>query len=140
MLGNNMFAYCLNNPANNIDPSGEIALVDDIVILSLAVVVILPVVVLITVPPIPVLEAIATELDNFVNETIETITYGANILFAKTKGKERIKDTGLEQESDEEISRKAHDNKLSKRERQRYKKEEKARGIRNRDKRIELYH
>ena len=138
ILGNNMFAYCLNTPTNYLDPSGTIALIDDTIILSVAVVAIFAIAVL-AVPPLPVVEAVATELNKLVVATQETVSYVGNILFAKTKGKERIKDTGLEQESDEEISRKAHDNKLPSKERQRYKKEEKARGIRNRDKRMELY-
>lgn len=36
ILGCNMFAYCLNNPVNMSDPSGEIALVDDAAIIVAA--------------------------------------------------------------------------------------------------------
>ena len=133
-----MFAYCLNNPTNNSDPSGGLALVDDIFVALLATVVILPVI-LIAVPPIPVLEAITTELSHFINEVTEIISYGANVLFAKTKGKERVRDTGLANESDEEIRKKAHDKSLPKSEQRRYQTEEKARGFRNRSKRMELY-
>ena len=130
-----MFAYCLNNPANYLDPSGAIALVDDIIIISTAIVATIPLMMLVA-PPLPVLEAVSTELNNFIVATQETISYAGDVLFAKTKGKERIKDTGLEQESDEEISRKACDKKLPKSERQRYKKEEKGRAKRNIKKRI----
>ena len=135
LLGNNMFAYCLNNPANYIDPSGNVALVDDVVIFSAMAVVIA----LILLPPPPVLDVIATELAQLVTTTIEKISYAANILTAKTKGKERVKDTGLAQESDEEVSSKAHDKSLPKSEQHRYQKEEKARGLRNRQKRMALY-
>ena len=56
-------------------------------------------------------------------------------LFAKTKGKENVRDSGLANESDEEVSRKARDRSLPKSERRRYITEEKARKFRNKKKR-----
>jgi RHS repeat-associated protein len=54
------------------------------------------------------------------------------------RGKGRQRDSGLEGVPDEEIRTKARDPKLSPAERQRYIKEEKARGLRNKKKRNEL--
>lgn len=50
-------------------------------------------------------------------------------------GKQRIRDTGLTELSDEEITRRTFDKSLSAKQRQRYKKEQKARGQRNKQKR-----
>jgi RHS repeat-associated protein len=52
-------------------------------------------------------------------------------------GKQNKKDTGLRNKSDKEISKGARDRSLPKSERQRYKREEKARGNRNKNKRDE---
>lgn len=50
-------------------------------------------------------------------------------------GKQNVRDTGLQGYSDEDIRRLARDNKLSSKERQRFKKEEKSRKLRNKQKR-----
>lgn len=50
-------------------------------------------------------------------------------------GKQRQRDSGLAKEKDADISRKARDKSLPTRERRRYQKEEKARGLRNKEKR-----
>ena len=54
-------------------------------------------------------------------------------------GKQNIKDSGLAGLSDAEVSRRAKDKSLSKKERDRYKKEEKARALRNKRKRKSHY-
>jgi RHS repeat-associated protein len=54
---------------------------------------------------------------------------------AEKKGKENVRDSGLERVTDEEVSRRARDRSLSGEERRRYQKEEKARGLRNVQKR-----
>ena len=139
LLGNNMFVYCLNNPVSNLDPSGNIALIDDLAVLSLVVVIIVPMISLIMMPPPPIVETITSGINRSYDTIVDTIALGANILSAKTKGKERVKDTGLANESDEEVQKKAHDRSLPKSEQRRYQTEEKARGLRNRKKRVELY-
>ena len=63
----------------------------------------------------------------------------ASITEARTKGKERVRDTGLADKTDAEVQEKAHDNSLPSSERRRYQTEEKARGLRNRSKRNSLY-
>ena len=138
ILGNNMFAYCNNNPVNCSDPSGSIAIVDDIVILGIAglCIVFIP---LIIMPP-PIMLDIPFEKLGYLSDEISINLFSSpNILSARTKGKERIIDTGLAGLSDEEVSQRAHDKRLPSSERQRYKKEEKARGIRNGQKRKSHY-
>ena len=49
-------------------------------------------------------------------------------------GKQRIRDSGLKGVSDQEIARRARDKSLSNKERSRYKREEKARDLRNQKK------
>lgn len=56
-----------------------------------------------------------------------------NVILSKG-GKKHIKDTGLADTPDSEISAKARDKSISKEERKRYQKEEKARGLRNKSK------
>ena len=129
-------SHCLNSPVNNADPSGEFALVDDVVFISTATIVVIA---LILIPPVPVLDTVLTGLTKVTADATEAFSYAANILTAKTKGKERVKDTGLAQESDAEISQKAHDKTLPKSEQRRYQTEEKARGLRNHRKRLDLY-
>lgn len=58
---------------------------------------------------------------------------------AKTKAKERIRDTGLLDVPDAEIQRKARDKSLPSTERNRYRTEEKARKLRNQSKRKNIY-
>lgn len=57
--------------------------------------------------------------------------------FSKSKGKENVRDTGLQDLSDEEVSRRARDKSLSGEERRKYQKEEKARKLRNKGKRCQ---
>lgn len=57
------------------------------------------------------------------------------IMYFSKGGKQRIRDTGLSNLSDEEVTRKSKDSTLSKKERERYKKEDKARKQRNKQKR-----
>ena len=54
-------------------------------------------------------------------------------------GKQNIRDSGVANLSDKEVSRRARDKSLSPKERQRYKKEEKARELRNKQKRKSHY-
>ena len=55
-------------------------------------------------------------------EVFPETTKAASIADAKTKGKERIRDTGLQDVPDAEVKRRARDKSLSPSERQRYKK------------------
>ncbi|MGQ9881857.1 MAG: hypothetical protein ACUVSV_13495 [Armatimonadota bacterium] len=55
------------------------------------------------------------------------------------KGKERIRDTGLQDMPDEIIRQKARDRSLPPHERERYKREEKARAQRNKKKRTDAF-
>ena len=134
-----MFAYCNSNPVTHTDPDGHLAVVDDLVFLVAMIVVLLPVVYVITVPPPPIQDLIYDGVNQIINDTFAMIDETTSILFAKTKGKERVRDTGLANESDAEVERKAHDKNIPKNERERYKKEEKARGLRNRQKRNQVY-
>lgn len=63
----------------------------------------------------------------------------ATVNSSKARGKEHIRDSGLVGLSDAEVSAKARDKSLSPKERKRYQQEEKARGLRNVQKRRELY-
>lgn len=62
---------------------------------------------------------------------------GANVVYSK--GKENKRDSGLRDVSDEEINRRARDPSTSAGEKRRYQTEQKARGIRNKNKRQENY-
>jgi len=138
ILGNNMFAYCLNNPVNMRDPSGDIAVLDDLAIASSIVFVgIMGMVIVALLPTIE--DVIFSGLNALTNSVFSIVEETAKIFNAKTKGKENIQDSGLVQESDLEVQRKAHDKSLPKSEQRRYQKEEKARGLRNKSKRNELY-
>ena len=79
MLGNNMFAYCNNNPVNCVDPSGLLIIADDLLIygfVTLVVVVLVP----LLMPPPSVLQK-STIFKAF-TQAAEDI---ANLLLAKKK-------------------------------------------------------
>ena len=139
-VGNNTFAYCGNNPINYIDPTGQFFLLDDLAVW--AVVAVVAVVTVVVLHPTTVsfvadgLNQIITDVTQCIQETVDWV---ADTIDARTKGKERIRDSGLANESDEEITRKAHDKNLPPAERNRYKREEKGRGFRNKQKRLDLY-
>lgn len=139
LLGNNLFAYCVNNPCNNIDPNGQFPLTGSVVLLASALIVAIPTIPLLLTPPPAFQKVIINGLDQIFTGIMDAITQTVELLLAKTKGKERVRDSGLAQETDEEIRRKAHDKSLPKSEQRRYQTEEKARGIRNHRKRMEVY-
>lgn len=69
-----------------------------------------------------------------------TVTKKVSEKIKKSKdGKQNIRDSGVANLSDKEVSRRARDKSLSPKERQRYKKEEKARELRNKQKRKSHY-
>lgn len=106
---------------------------DDLIIVLLCVVIVAEVT-LIVMPPAPIQQAI----DSVIQRAVTT-AQAASVFEAKTKGKERVRDTGLANESDAEIQQKARDKSLPASERRRYQTEEKARGLRNKSKRQGLY-
>ena len=109
ILGYNMFAYCLNNPVNMSDDNGNwpkwIKKVS---------------------------EAISTMIHSVVSH-IQSKIDSSNVRLSK-KATNRP-DSGLVGVPDEEIQRKARDRNLPGKERNRYKEEEKVRGLRNKQKR-----
>ena len=137
IIGHNMYTYCLNNPLSYTDPNGEIAIFDDILVVILVFVVGYVTIGFLFSPPIQALiRSIAQEIADFFSALMEQIT---EIYEAKTKGKQRMRDSGLAQESDQEILQKSQDNNLPSSERKKYVTEAKARGLRNKIKRKEIY-
>jgi hypothetical protein len=68
--------------------------------------------------------------------TVATVTYAGYTIYKMSKGgKQRIRDTGLAGVSDEEIASRLTNPRTSKSEKQKLKKEQKARGDRNKQKR-----
>ena len=134
-----MFAYCLNNPITYSDPSGSIAVFDDALLLAGFCLAVFPMYVL-TVKLLPtILDPLVDTLNNVINTFVTVVEEGMQILTAKAKGKNRMRDSGLADETDAEVSKKARDKNLPTKERERYKTEEKAHGLRNKQKREELY-
>lgn len=75
-----------------------------------------------------------------ISYTAYTVTKKVSEKIKKSKaGKQNIRDSGVANLSDKEVSRRARDKSLSPKERQRYKKEEKARELRNKQKRKSHY-
>ena len=72
-------------------------------------------------------------IGNAIGNTIE------DLISIAQKGTQNQRDSGLTDILDGEISRRAHDNTLTPQERRRYQKEEKARGLRNKEKRKECH-
>ena len=162
-LSYNLFAYCNNNPVMRYDPTGNWSWNKQIFVglaifaVGLSIIAAVPtggaslVVGTVAISSSMVISAggalaatgaiISGEAliksNNSANFNTFTMTesFSANVTQVKTKGKENVRDTGLAHESDAEVRRKAHDNRLSKAERQRYQKEEKARKYRNMTKR-----
>ncbi|GIV17878.1 MAG: hypothetical protein KatS3mg022_3313 [Armatimonadota bacterium] len=118
-LSEHLYLYCEDDPVNAVDPSGfspaEIALgaAGGIAIAD---------------GPLPIGDIIAVG-----------IVIGIIIIEASgKKGKERIRDTGLQDLPDEIIRERARDKSLPSDERARYRREEKARKERNKQKRSEI--
>ena len=75
-----------------------------------------------------------------ISYTAYTVTKKVSEKIKKSKdGKQNIRDSGVANLSDKEVSRRARDKSLSPKERQRYKTEEKARELRNKQKRKSHY-
>ena len=131
-----LYAYCANDPVNYVDPSGHNPLGLAIAGGGLAV------------SSASIGAAIITTSGAIliIGAVVGTIYIGGK-LYKKVKarkastftfskgGKQNVRDTGLQGYSDEDIRRLARDNKLSSKERQRFKKEEKSRKLRNKQKR-----
>ena len=153
-----MFAYCLNNPVNMVDSQGDVAIIDDALLLLLLLLVgtietaayvgtdvstssasniggILS-------DPLPAIKE--TYVETFVVAAVMVTVLttprtgsGITVVKAKSKGKENQKDSGLIGTSDAEIARRIKDPQTSKKEKKRLQKEQKARGNRNKSKRAE---
>ena len=114
----NAYAYCVNDPLQWVDSDGR-QLVEALPLAGAAA---------LADGPLPIGEIIAIGV-------VAIAAVGAIVCWARGKGKENVRDTGLRDIPDEEISRRARDKNLPPQERQRYQREEKARGLRNKRKR-----
>ena len=153
-LSYNLFAYCSNNPVMGYDPSGQWGWKTQLAIGLAALAVGLAV--LTAIPTGGASLVVSTMVGTMVISSSTAVAAGGSLVIvgtimtgnalikstsasisqAKTKGKENVRDSGLAQESDAEVQRKARDNSLSKAERRRYQTEEKARKLRNQRKRL----
>lgn len=133
----NLYAYCDNNPVMRVDYGGEFwetaavsapLLFKAAASLSAFVTAAAPVIAAVVIVTVVVVVTVVVA---------EAVT--DNIEYAKTKGKENQRDTGLIGVSDDEIADRLKDPNTSKKEKQRLQKEQKARGNRNKNKRRELY-
>ncbi len=84
--------------------------------------------------PDPVSAALGGSVNGYSYADNDPVNFIDNLGLAKG-GKQNVRDSGLRDVSDDEISRRARDPSLSPEERRRYQKEEKARGLRNKQKR-----
>jgi RHS repeat-associated protein len=134
--GLNLFAYCYNNPVMFFDPSGDIAIVDDVVVVTLVGGAAL------TMATANYYQWLASaEGQKAMNDgakanaakwvgdkTKEALD---NVLMFAKGGKQNIKDTGLSGLSDSELESKYKDPNTSKLDKQKIKKEQKARKTRH---------
>jgi RHS repeat-associated protein len=131
-LSQNLYAYVGNNPVLYVDPSGHSAICQggSLTKTWASTMWWLPTADLV----LPIGDII------YVGGTVVTgaIEYGPMLVLAvdsliaqASRGKQNVRDSGLSDVPDEEISRLARDKTLTSNERQRYIKEEKARGLRN---------
>lgn len=147
----NLYTYCNNNPINWEDPDGTIAIELGYVALT---VLVFTYVYIAGVRRKKKTTRTYTVTKSYWNSHSHSNYLGNKIISfsaytvtkwvsGKTKnskgGKQNIKDSGLAGLSDAEVSRRAKDKSLSKKERDRYKKEEKARALRNKQKRKSHY-
>ena len=147
----NLYTYCNNNPINWEDPDGTIAIELGYVALT---VLVFTYVYIAGVRRKKKTTRTYTVTKSYWNSHSHSNYLGNKIISfsaytvtkwvsGKTKnskgGKQNIKDSGLAGLSDAEVSRRAKDKSLSKKERDRYKKEEKARALRNKRKRKSHY-
>ena len=113
----NAYRYCVNDPLQWVDPDG-LQLVEALPLAGAAA---------LADYLLPVGEIIAIGV-------VTIAAVGAIVCWARGKGKENVRDTGLRDIPDEEISRRARDKNLPPQERQRYRSEEKARRLHNKRK------
>ena len=130
----NLYSYCNNNSVNYKDPNGNLAIAAGYVVLAVFV----------------VSYVYIASIKNGLRST-KGYTYSIKRINLRKKlssknislskgGKQRIRDSGLKGVSDQEIARRARDKSLSNKERSRYKREEKARELRNQKKRKNMYY
>jgi len=113
LITHNVFAYCLNNPVMYYDPNGAFAAV----FAGIGSV------------------GVAGQLVIYTGLLLFGVIVVESIIFMSKGGKQRIRDSGLEGYSDDEISRRLKDPRTPKSEKEKLKKEQKARGTRNKQKR-----
>ena len=126
----NQYIYCENDPSNKIDPDGHswnfaaalfsvgIGIGEFLTGVAAAVTGVLA-----------VAAVVATAV------AVVSVAYNAGRIMEARKGKENVRDTGLTHVPDNIIQKRARDRSIPSSERQRYKKEEKARKLRNTAKR-----
>ena len=149
----NLYAYCDNNPVNRIDENGDmwkeaISLSSGSALLTMSVVALKTlgssvVAAISSITPagwavigVVALAVVVVNVAPKVVTKIKEATYSTVKVRQMSKGgRQKIRDSGLTDLSDEEVSSRAHDNSLPSWERKRYKTEEKARGLRNKQKR-----
>ena len=131
-----MFAYCNNNPVMYSDPCGTLLLVDDITGL-LVMYYGVAIFVIIMSPPVQQLiwdfvNGLVTSVDMLFDEI-------GNILYAKQKGKQNVRHSEYAHLTNEQVSQRAHDPNTPSDERKKLLAEEKGRGLRNKQKRKDIY-
>ena len=130
VLSYNLFAYCSNNPINYIDPNGNM---------------LMPIIGPLAGPTVSMIGSVIKKIGSVIGSIISSIpsssilgystTIMAPIVLMSKKYTNRP-DSGLIGVPDNEISEKARDESLAGSERNRYKQEEKVRGLRNKQKRL----